>query len=74
MTSIFLSEPKFRFLFNWNNRFYLGNSLDLLHFKLDENFNAEELKTFFKNTEINKLDFKIKNLKPNSIGDYLYNN
>jgi hypothetical protein len=74
LTSIFLSEPKFRVLFNWNNRFYLGNSLDLLHFKLDETFKLDDLITFFKNTEINKLDFKIKNFKPNSVGDYLYNN
>jgi hypothetical protein len=70
LTTIFLNEERFKDLFNWNNRIYLGNSLDLGHYMIGENFNSNLLKSIKDKTDIHKLDFKHTSFGNGTFGDY----
>jgi hypothetical protein len=70
LTTIFLGDKRFKDLFHWNDRFYLGNSLDLGRYLIGERFDLTLLDNVKAKTDIHKLDFKLQNLDSGSFGDY----
>lgn len=58
ITIIFLKDAKFRKLFNWYDRIYVGNSFDLGRYLIFREYNNHELQTVLQKTNIHKLDFK----------------
>ena len=73
LTTILLADKRFKDLFNWNDRFYLGNSLDLGRYLIGERFDKEKLENIKAKTDIHKLDFKVRNLDRGTFGDYFGN-
>jgi hypothetical protein len=70
LTTIFLADKRFKNLFHWNDRFYLGNSLDLGRYFIGEKFDLTLLDNVKAKTDIHKLDFKAQNLDIGTFGDY----
>jgi hypothetical protein len=70
LTTIFQAENRFKDLFNWNDRFYLGNSLDLGRYLIGARFDFKMLEEIKKKTDIHKLDFKVQNFESGTFGDY----
>lgn len=70
LTSIFLKNPQLKEEFSWNNRFYLGNSLDLGRYLIGVEFNLKQLNETKKKTDVHKLDFKVKDFKCGTFSEY----
>lgn len=70
LTSIFLADRRLKDLFYWNDRFYLGNSLDLGRYIIGERFDFSKLSNIKKKTDIHKLDFKVNNHENGTFGDW----
>lgn len=70
LTNIFLLEKRFKMIFNWNDRIYLGNSLDLGHYLVGEKFDITLLEGIMRKTNIHKLDFKLQHPNYGTFGDY----
>lgn len=58
LTIIFLKEDKLKEIFNWYDRFYVGNSFDLGRYLIFRKYNKDEFFRLLGKTNIHKLDFK----------------
>jgi hypothetical protein len=70
LTTILLADKRFKNLFHWNDRFYLGNSLDLGRYLIGERFDLTLLDNVKAKTDIHKLDFKVQNFENDIFGYY----
>jgi hypothetical protein len=69
-TCLFLKNHKFKELFSWHDRWYMGNSADLGRYLISRDYNRNELIKLFEKTDIHKLDFKVKDLLNGTFGTY----
>jgi hypothetical protein len=70
LTNIILKIPRIKDEFSWNNRFYLGNALDLGRYLIGVDFDPRLLKEVKRKTDIHKLDFKVQDFESGTFGDY----
>ena len=70
LTTIFLNEKRFMEVFHWNDRFYLGNSLDLGRYLIGIRFDVDKFENIKGKTDIHKLDFKVNNFDSGTFGDH----
>ena len=70
LTTIFLNKKSFMDVFNWNDRFYLGNSLDLGRYLIGTRFDVDKFDNIKGKTDIHKLDFKVKDFECGTFGEY----
>jgi hypothetical protein len=69
-TCLFLRNYKFKELFSWHDRWYMGNSADLGRYLISRDYNRNELIKLLEKTDIHKLDFKAKDLLNGTFGTY----
>jgi hypothetical protein len=70
LTTIFLNKKRFMDVFHWNDRFYLGNSLDLGRYLIGTRFDVDKFDNIKGKTDIHKLDFKVNNFDSGTFGDF----
>jgi hypothetical protein len=72
LTIIFMKLPELKTDFHWENRYYLGNSLDLGRYLIAKDFNEIDWDNMLKKTNIHKLDFKNEPKVPSSFASFFW--